>query len=155
MEIKIENYLDDEEIKEIVTDELRAQVRKHFINEDNAKRLLSNLSYHIVSEEVEKIVPNHKEVIVNKVAKLISEKDLSFHVYNFDAYNGGKARSLGAKIIEETISQNRDLIKEKVVNTIQEADYSEDAFITFERLAEQFTSNIYEFVELMRGKESK
>ncbi len=71
MEIKIENYLDEQAIREIAEDELRIQVKKHFSNEENAKRLLSNLAYHIVQEEVNKIVPNYEEELVSKIAKLI------------------------------------------------------------------------------------
>ena len=113
---------------------------------------MSNLSYHIVSEEVEKIVPNHKEMIVDKVSKLITEKDLSYHLYNFDNYDGGRAISLGAKIIEQTVKDNQQLIKDKVIESIQNADYTEEAFMKFENLAENFTHNIYDFIELMRNK---
>ena len=151
MNIKIENYISDSEIKNILEDELRLQIRQHFKNEENAERLLSNLSYHIVSEEVEKIVPNHIDMIVDKVSKLITEKDLSYHLYNFDYYDG-KAKSLGAKIIEQTVKDNQQLIKDKVIESIQNADYTEDAFMKFENLAENFTHNIYDFVELMRNK---
>ena len=81
MEIKIERYLNDSEIKEIVQDELRIQIRKFFSGtEENTQRLLSNLAYAIVRDEVDKIVPNYEEELVNKVAELIKGKDLSFHV---------------------------------------------------------------------------
>lgn len=153
MEIKIEDYLNQSEIKEIVQDELRSQVKKLFSgSEENTQRLLSNLCYAVVSEEVEKIVPNHKEMIVDKVAKLITEKDLSYHLYNFDNYGSGSAKSLGAKIIEQTVKDNQQLIKDKVIQSIQNADYTEEAFMKFENLAENFTHNIYDFVELMRAK---
>lgn len=155
MEIKIENYLSDSEIKEIVQDELRNQIKYHFAgNEDHVNRILSNLCYAIVSEEVEKIVPNHKDMIVEKVAKLITEKDLSYHLYNFDTYGSGSAKSLGAKIIEQTVKENQQLIKDKVVESIQNADFTDEAFMKFENLAENFTHNIYDFVEMMRTKNS-
>lgn len=155
MEIKITDYLNQDEIKEVLIQELRNQVRHHFKNEDNANRLLSNLSYHIVSEEVEKIVPNHKEIIIEKVAKLINEKDLSYHLYNFDTYGGGRAKSLGAKIIEQTVEENRQIIKDKVVEAIQGRDYSEEALLKLENLSDSFASNIYDFVEIMKTKNDK
>jgi hypothetical protein len=152
MEILITDYLSQEEIKEIAQDEVRVQIREHFKNEENAKRLLSNLAYQIVQEEVNKIVPNYEQELVKKVASLISEKDLTFHVYNFDTYGGGKARSLGAKIIEQTVQENKELIRSKVVDAIQEKDYSEEALLKLEALSDNFASNIYDFVEMMKTK---
>lgn len=152
MEIKIEDYLDQEEIKGIVVDELRNQVRLHFKNEENARRLLSNLAYQMVTDEVDKIVPNYQEELITKVAKLINEKDLGYHLFNFDTYGNGAARSLGAKIIEETVRENRQLIKDRVIEGIQNRDYSEEAMIKLENLSDDFASNIYDFVELMRDK---
>ena len=151
MEIKIEHYLDHEAIKEVVEDELRNQVRKHFANEENAKRLLGNLAYAIVRDEVDKIVPNYEEQLVNKVAELVKSKDLSFHVFNYH-YSTNAPTSFGSKLIEQTVKENQQLIKDKVVKTIQETDYSEQALMKFESLADDFTSNIYDFVNLMRDK---
>lgn len=153
MDIKIEDYLDDKAIQEVVEDELRGQVRKHFANEENAKRLLTNLAYYIVRKEVNKIVPNFEQELIEKVASLIRDKSsVSFNLFDFDKYNSGRHKSLGAKIVEQTVEENRQLIKDKVVQTIQERDYSEDAWSKFEHLAEQFTSNIYDFVDLIKSK---
>ena len=152
MEIKIEHYLDHEAIKEVVEDELRNQVRKFFSGtEENTQRLLSNLAYSIVRDEVDKIVPNYEEELVNKVAELVKSKDLSFHVFNYH-YSTNAPTSFGSKVIEQTVKENQQLIKDKVVKTIQEADYSEQALMKFESLADDFTSNIYDFVNLMRDK---
>lgn len=152
MDIKITDYLDEQEIKDIVSDEFRVQIRSHFKDEENAKRLLSNLAYNIVIEEVNKIVPNYEEVLITKVAELINKKDLTYHVFDFDTYGSGKARSLGAKILEQTVRENTDLIKSKVVEGIQNKDYSEEALLRMENLSDSFASNIYDFVELMRSK---
>lgn len=153
MEIKIEKYLDEQEIKEIVQDELRNQIRHHFAgNEEHVNRILSNLSYTVLREEINKISPSYEKNLVSKVAKLIDEKDLSFHVFNFDSYRDNKPRSFGAKIIEQTVKENQQLIKDKVIDCIQNADYTDEALMKFENLAENFTSNIYDFVEMMKSK---
>lgn len=155
MEIKIERYLNDSEIKEIVQDELRIQVRKLFSGtEENTQRLLSNLAYAIVRDEVDKIVPNYEKELVNKVAELVKSKDLSYHVFNYH-YSTNAPLSFGAKIVEQTVKENQQLIKDKVVQAIQEKDYSEEALIKLENLSEEFTGNIYNFVELMRSKNDK
>jgi hypothetical protein len=153
MEIKIEDYLNHNEIKEVVIDELRNQIRNHFRNEENANRLLVNLSYAIVKDEVDKIVPNHQEVLVEKVAKIINkDNSTAFCIFDFDTYGSGRSKSLGAKIVEETVAENKQLIKEKVIESITNKDYSEEAWNKFEALAESFTSNIYDFVDAMRNK---
>ena len=152
MEINFKDYLSDNEVKEIVQDELRIQVRKLFSGtEENTQRLLSNLAYAIVRDEVDKIVPNYEQDLVNKVAELIKSKDLSFHVFNYH-HSTNAPTSFGSKVIEQTVKENQQLIKDKVVKTIQEADYSEQALMKFESLADDFTSNIYDFVNLMRDK---
>ena len=152
MEINFKDYLSDDEVKEIVQDELRIQVRKLFSGtEENTQRLLSNLAYAIVRDEVDKIVPNYEEELINKVAELVKSKDLSFHVFNYH-YSTNAPTSFGSKVIEQTVKENQQLIKDKVVKTIQETDYSEQALMKFESLADDFTSNIYDFVNLMRDK---
>ena len=152
MDIKITDYLQQHEIKEIVSDELRVQIREHFRNEENAKRLLSNLAYHMVTEEVNKIVPNYEKELVEKVVSLLNDKKtVSYRLFDFD-YNTGNAKSLGAKVVEQTVRENQQLIKDRVIETLQNRDYHEDAWNKFENLAEEFTSNIYEFVEMMRAR---
>lgn len=149
MKIDFKDYLNDSEIKEIVSDELRKEVREMFKNESNSTRILSNMAYSIIQEEVDKIVPNHKELIIQKTAELIKGKDLSYHVFNYN-YNDGKPHSLGAKIIDETIIENKQVIKDLVVKSFQEKDYSEDIFSKFESLADDFSSNIYQLVENLK-----
>lgn len=153
MEIKIEDYLDHDAIADIVKDELRVQIRKHFSNEENAKRLLSNLSYHIVKEEVDKIVPNFEQKLINTVSRLIEDKkSVEFNLFDYDKYGSGRSKSLAAKIVEQTVEENKQLIKDKVVDAIQSNDYTEAALNQMEILSDQFASNIYDFVELMRTK---
>lgn len=153
MEIKFEDYLSRGEIKDILEEELRNQIIKHFNNEENAKRLLSNLAYHVVREEVNKIVPNYEQELVEKVTSLIKDSSsVSFNLFDFDIYGSGRGRSLGAKIVEQTVNENRELIKTKVIEAIQGRDYSDEAILKLENLSDSFASNIYEFVEMMKTK---
>ena len=150
-EIEIENYLSYNEIKEIVQDELRNQIRQLFKNEQEAERLLSNLSHEIVQQEVEKIVPNHQEKIVKKVASIINDKDISFYVFRHH-YSTDAPQSTGAKILDEAVKANKELINEKVKETIINKDYSEIIWDKFENLADTFITNIYEITRLGREK---
>lgn len=151
MDIKIENYLSDEKIKEIVSDELRQQIRDYFKNESNANRLIINLSYDVVIEAVNEIVPNFHEILVEKTQRLINEKDLSFVLFNYD-YSTGNPKSLAAKIIEQTVNQNKPLIQDNTVKAIHAINYEDKALKTLKRLSDEFASNIYEFIEIIRNK---
>lgn len=155
MEINFTDYLSQGQIEEICNDELRNQIRSYFRDENNANRLISNLSYQIMRDEIEKITPNYEKIIAEKVASLISEKDLSFHLFDFDSYGSGRNKSLGAKIYERTVEENKEIIKSRIVECIKKKDFSEEIFSKFESLSENFMGNIYELVELMRGATNK
>jgi len=84
---------------------------------------------------------------------LIRDKgSVGFTLFDFDTYGSGRGKSLGAKIVEQTVRENEQIIKDKVIETLQNRDYNDDAWNKFENLAESFTSNIYDFVEMMRSK---
>jgi hypothetical protein len=150
MEINVENYLNHNEIKEIVQDELRNQVRQLFKNEQEAQRLLSNLSYQIVFNEVDKVVANSQDIIVKKTTDLVNDVK-SYTVFRYN-YLGGSPENNGARILEQAIIDNKHLINEKVKETIINKDYSEKIWETFENLADTFITNIYEITRLGREK---
>lgn len=151
MTIDIRDHLSDEDLKEIAIDEFRASLRKHFDSEDNATRILSNLAYQMVYDAVDKIIPGYQDVLEKKVAHIINNMNYDHSIFNFD-YLSGRPKSLGANIIQSTVNDNKDLIKQRVIESIQNKDYSEGAWCKFESLAEDFTSNIYDFVELIKTK---
>lgn len=149
MEINIENYLSESEIKEIVIYELREQIKKHFDDENNAQRLLSNLSYQIVFDEIDKHVPGCRELITKKTEEIIHEIGI-YHVFRDKSY--GSEASLAHEIMEDVIRKNKDLINEKVKETIISKDYSDEIWRKFEELGETFIDNIYEIVRMGRTK---
>jgi hypothetical protein len=102
---------------------------------------------------VNKIVPDYEQELIDKVVSLIRDKkSVGFTLFDFDTFSSGRGKSLGAKIVEQTVKENEQLIKNKVIETIQNADYTDEALMKFENLAESFTSNIYDFVDIMRSK---
>ena len=150
MEINIQDHLTSEEIKEIVIDELRLNIRSLLQNEKNAERILSNLSYAIVYDEIDKTFPNSREYIKNKTLDVIRNSN-SYSIFRFK-WNTGEAESLGAKYIEEAVKENKSLLVDKVKETIENHDYSSKIWDIFENLGENFMSNIYEIVSIGRNK---
>lgn len=150
MEIQIEKYLSEDEIKQIVTEQLRSEVSAFFKSESNAQRLLSNLSYEIVFAEIDKHIPNSQQLVIDKTMQVLSNIQ-SYSVFRDASYGGSK--SMAYNIMENAVKNNVDLINEKVKETILNKDYSEKIWDTFEQLAGNFISNIYEITRL--GREFK
>lgn len=149
LKINIHDYLSDAEIKRIVEDELRERIREMFKNESESQRLLSNLSYYIVYDEIDKIIPNSRDLVQEKTMVIL--KDIkSYQVFRDRSY-GSKA-SLAYEIMENSVRDNKDLINEKVKETIINSDYNKEIWDKFEELGENFIDNIYSIVELGRKK---
>jgi len=149
-EINIQDYLSQDEIKDIVIDEVRNNIKAYFKNEQNAERLLSNLSYAIVYDEIDKVIPNSRDLVISKTQKLLNDIK-SYQVFRYH-YNSNTPESIGAKIVENCVMENKDLMNQMVKDTILNKDYSSKIWDKFEELAESFISNIYSIVELGRNK---
>jgi hypothetical protein len=154
MDLKIEQYLSHDEIKEIVQDELRSQIRNYFKNESESQRLLSNLAHDFVFNEIEKISPEYKNTVIDKVKSLLMQKDLSFYVFKTH-YSTNEPQSFASKLIDQTIKENIDLFKSKILSDVLAKDYTDDALCKFESLAESFTANIYDLVNAMREQKTQ
>ena len=147
IQIDITEYLSSEEIKEACIEQLKCEVSKHFRTEENAKRLLANLSYQIVFDEVDKTIENSRGIIESKTKAIIDDFS-NYNVFRDSSY--GTPKSLAYQIMENAVSENKDLINEKVKDTITNKDYSKEIWTKFEQLGETFISNIYEIVSLGR-----
>lgn len=151
VKINVADYVTENEIKEIVQDEIRQTVRNFFADEKNAQRLLSNLSYQIVFDEVDKIVPDCRNIIKEKTLEIINKDSYSYNVFRQKSY--GSPNSLAYDYIEQTVKECKDMINQKVKDTITNHDYSDEIWRKFEELGETFISNIYSIVDL--GKKPK
>lgn len=152
MEIDVKQYLSEDEIKEIAKDEVRNVIRKHFNSEEDAKRILCNASYQIMFDEIDKIVPNSRDIIKEKTIQLInkSSKEYDYKVFHDGGY-GGKS-TLAYQYIQEAVKENKDIFKEKIKQTMIDKDLDNEVWDMFEKLGEDFTHNIYNLVELARNK---
>ena len=149
MEIKLRDYFSEEEIKEILEEELRNQISGHFGNERNAKRLLSNIAYQIVFDEADKIVGDSKQLVIDTTVRIINDIK-SYSVFRDDRY--GSAPSLGYKLIQDAVRDNRGMIEEQVQKAIMGRDYTEDVWTMFEQMGDNFGELLYKIAELGRNK---
>lgn len=150
--INVLDYLSDSEIKEIAQAEVRNKIRVYLGDEKNTKRVLSNLSYQIVFDEVDRnLGTSAKKTIADNVQNII-KKQSSYSVFR-DKDNGyERSDSEATKIVRQTVKEQTEVIKQKVRDTIANKDFSEEIWIKFEQLGEDFTSNIYSLIEMVTKK---
>ena len=126
MEIKFEDYLTEEERKQIVVDEFRSQCRKSW-NEDEGVRLVGNVAYDMVLRLVnEAIGGDVKELIATKTIEVINNLS-SFTVFSASDYIT-RADGVGRDALNEAIINSKPLIKQRleaVINSLDESDITE------------------------------
>ena len=113
-EINFENYLGEDERKEIVVEVFRQHCEDTI--KGKAERIICNSAYHMVFEMVDKHFDGElTEILKDKVIKIIEE--LSSYCV-FQSYEARVAR----KILDEAVKENKDVLVEKVKNIINELD---------------------------------
>ncbi|WP_436945633.1 hypothetical protein [Staphylococcus xylosus] len=147
MEINIKDYLDEDELKEIAQEEFRNAARKQFANETEINRIISNLGYKVIFEEVDRIIGDDtRKLIAKQVPKTIGEKDLSFEIFRSGDRWGGA--SLGYELLEQAVKDNQHIIIEQVKNVLENAGTDERY-----RIMENVTDGITEtFVNMLFDK---
>jgi len=113
MEIKIEDYLSEEEIKEIVKEEIKKHIRNCVgevsVSQDKARVMLSVMAKQIARDGIQGLIPNFKESLNEHIKEEI--KNLKLH--DFFTHNMGW-RSDGNKLINSILSDNKALIDAKI-----------------------------------------
>ena len=113
MNIKIEDYLSEEEIKEIVKEEIRKHVRNCVgevsVSQDKARVMLSVMAKQIARDGIQGLIPNFKE----SLNEHIKEEIKKIQLHDFFTHNMGW-RSDGNKLINSILSDNKALIDAKI-----------------------------------------
>ena len=114
MEIKIKDYLSDEEIKDIVKEEIKKHVRQcvgdlSVSDVDIGRVFVAKLAKELAKEGVQEIIPNFKELINAQIESQIKKITLSdFFVSSFGWSNPGN------KILNGVLSDNKPLLDAKI-----------------------------------------
>ena len=113
MEIKIENYLSEKEIKDIVTEEIRKHVRNCVgevsVSFDKSRVLIGVMAKSLARDGVQELSPNFKELINKHIEEEISKLKL----HDFFVEDMGW-KSTGNKLFNAVLSDNKDLIDGKI-----------------------------------------
>ena len=113
MDIKIEEYISESEIKEIVIEEIRKHVKTCVgdisVSTDTGRIFVGKLAKQLAKEGIQEIIPNFKELINNQIESEIKKVTLSsFFVSSFGWNNEGN------KILNSVLSDNKELLDAKI-----------------------------------------
>ena len=116
--INIEDYLNEEERREIIVDAFRANAVKHFSTEQDTERILSNMGYGYVSKIVDDIIDGDLETIIRDKVKNIVESLSSFEVFRKpDAWD--REPNKAYTFMQNEIQSHFPEIKEVVASQIE------------------------------------
>lgn len=140
MNINIENYLSEEEIKEICKDELRYNIKKIFLSEKEVTRIITNLSYYELWEEIEKEVPNCKELIKEKTKEKLNEISSYDVLRRKGEFNS--SNSIAQDILENYVKENKEIIENKVKIILNELSKT-DIKYEVKEIIENYIENLF------------
>ena len=156
--ININDYLTEEEKKEIAIDYFRETLKKHFTDEDNGKadferdRHIGNIYHSIILEEVQKYLPNFQDIIKERVIYAITNENLHFQIFRKKDDYFREKQSLALDYIEEVVKENEELIKEKTINKIATFNYDEIIIDKLKSVFENSFSDIYDLFDKLKQK---
>ena len=111
--IKIEDYFSEEEIKEIVKEAIVKHVRNCVgevsVSQDKSRVMLTVMAKQIARDTIQGLIPNFKEYL----DKHIKEEIKKLQLHDFFVSTVGW-RSDGNKLINSILSDNRSLIDAKI-----------------------------------------
>ena len=123
MDIKIEDYLDEQEIKEICKDALYQKIRED-MRELNVNDIIANISYAEVEAMVDTYVGEDnfcKKEIPQKVHRVIDELSTFTVFRKADAWE--RKNSIAYDIMQEECRASRPRIKARIEQIIDEYNF--------------------------------
>jgi len=151
MQIKIEDYLSDFEMKEIALEEFRKEIRSK-LNQD-LTTIMTNACYRVVFEEVDNNIPLSKDQIREKTLEILNQAG-SYTVFR-NHWQTNKAQSLASIIVEEYVAENKELIKNKVIEVIKSPSLDYEILNKIENTFEDFSSLIADFIHNLKKENKK
>ena len=123
MELKIEDYLTDEEVKDIIAAEIRTQTRHAFDSKRlDPNTLLSNAGYYAVFDAVDEYVGENgyaQKQVERETRRVLN--GMSEHTVFSDRGNYPRYRpSVAQEIVDEATKANRAVIERQVAERLED-----------------------------------
>lgn len=144
IDINIEDYLSEEEIKDECKMAIRHSIYDKYKKEAELDRLISNLSYEFIFTEISQCINEDVETLIrNKVIELLKDgSSIRYELFRkADAWD--RETSVGYKILEQAIKDSENLIREKVTTVINNYDFGSSQEI-YDKIMDCVTSIIEE-----------
>lgn len=153
IEINLNDYISEEEKKEIVVEAFRKEVYDRFTTEKEMTRILSNAGYQAVFKAIDEVSEKNSEMIIKQTMSLINNLEAQ-DVFKHCVYTG-ESQSFAARLVDKILLENKDSIKEKILQTFINKDLDEKIWQHFEKLAENFGELIYKISEIGKNNAKK
>lgn len=126
MEINIDNYISEDEKREIALEIFRDKVKGAFGGDqysDSGKerdRVIKNAVAHWITEYIETTLTDEDKVLLqNNVRDSIAKANYSFYIFSKpDAWD--RTEYTAHKVITQAVKENEEFIKSKVIEAIVE-----------------------------------
>jgi hypothetical protein len=136
IEIDINDYLSEEEKKEISINLFKEELRNGFIKLDREKRIknyervITNAVFNYLGLEIDKIIGTDFKKILHTSVKKELNKDLSYKLFRNESPWGDK-KSIAQITLDEAVAENKDIAIKKVKEALENlnTDNVEDYFI--------------------------
>ena len=145
-EIKVDDYLTEDEIKDIVIDEVRSSVRSK--NEENLTRIIKNASHYWFHDIVSEVMgENFNEKIEEQVKEILS-KVSSYTIIRDVSY--GEKPSKAYLLMQEYVEKHKSILENRVKEKIENlSEFNVLGYEGREEIASSVSQAIYDVV--MRG----
>lgn len=136
MNIKLEDYLSQSQMEEIVADELRKIVRAKLSSDSEVQRIIGNAAYHKAYDILDNAMPEGwVEAVTSKVKDVVNDAK-SYNIFRYN-WSTNAPESQASRIVERTVVENKDKIVTQV-NEILDEKVKADANTFVERLIDSF-----------------
>ena len=123
MEIKLEDYLSEEEIKDTLRQALRDKCESYI--DGNFERVVSNAAYHVVWESVDEVIDGTFRQQLEENVQNIMKNFSEFNLFKKpDAWD--REPNSAYKLLMDSVNNNKHLIDERVQEVVKGLQPRED-----------------------------
>lgn len=160
IEIDINEYLTENEKKELVIEAFKEQVKRELFKSHNGtiqsdsevQRIIGGITGQIVMNEVQKYIPDCEKMIRDKTIEALSKDNYSYYVFKKkDVWD--KEESLAVTYMNETIKSCKETFQKRIKETIENYDLSNDIAEQISNEFSQMADTIYKLSELFQSKQ--
>lgn len=143
-----EDYLTEEDKKEIAKDVFRKEVQKEMRDNGSLSTFINNVGYKMIFNMVDDQMDiDSKQLVTDKVKELLSKDMTTFMVFK-TSDNYGQRKSVAQQILEDTVNENKNLIQQRVKDVLTNME-ERKVFDLIESIQMNATET---FVEALLGK---